>query len=261
MVVQVPQLIQHVLQNPKMYPGPHNQSAERTSRGLQKLDTTRQLNLIFDAFCTRLRECLAEGQSISVQNFGTFTTEPKWFISEYGQDKVGRRPCFLPSNEMKKAMPSWREKEELTIDTNAISTAQSVLAKVAFLNEVPVASGAYYHVDVVRSGLRQLFVGILDLMTREYELDLDFGVCKFRAGHGKIKVAFDPVYVNQVAEAKVPYAGRTGKLSETWARPNFSKSMATFIERPKSPEVQAARIASSNLAVMGRDLQSCTSTR
>lgn len=250
----MPELVQHVLQNPKMYPGPHNTSQDRTSRGLQKLDVNRQLNLIFDAFCTRLREMLLNGQNVSIQNFGAFTTEAQWYVSDFGPDKVGKRPCFLPSNEMKNANRSWKEKKETIVDENAISAAQSVSGKVAFLNEVPVASGAYYKADVVRSGIRQLFVAVLDLMHRGYDLDLDMSVCRFRAGPGKISVTFDPEYVRSVRQPKTPYTENKESLSEGWSKASFSKSMATFIQRPNSPEVQATRIASSNLAVMSRDL-------
>ena len=37
--MDVRDLMVHVLNNPKSYPGVHNEGQERTSRGLQKLDT------------------------------------------------------------------------------------------------------------------------------------------------------------------------------------------------------------------------------
>jgi len=258
MLVRANELIQHVLRNPKSYPGPHNKVQERTSQGLQKLDTHRQLTLIWDAILSRLGELLAEGESVSIQNFGVFTTEGLWKKQTRvgaGHDKVIRRPCFIPSKELKNAVPSWREKQEIDMtDSQAMTAAQSIPQATKFLNEVPIAAGCYLKVDVVKSAMKQIFIAILDLCERKYELEIDMGVCKFIAKTGKIDVIFETQHFVKTIQPTSPYKGRGEKLSEMWSKPAFSQSMAAFIERPKSPEVQAARIATSNLHIMSRDM-------
>lgn len=81
--VFVKQLVEHVLENPKHYPGPHNVSQPRTSQGLAALDTTRQLLLIWEAMSNHLRENLEAGRSVNVPNFGTFTFEPLVLEDDY----------------------------------------------------------------------------------------------------------------------------------------------------------------------------------
>eukprot|EP00392_Amoebophrya_sp_AT5.2_P000455 g456.t1 len=46
-------------------------------------------------------------------------------------------------------------------------------------------------------------------------------------------------------------------LSQSWAKPDYSNAMSTYLERPKSREVQNLRVGTANLGVMGRDLTSC----
>jgi len=102
MVVTDTELITHVLNNPKSYPGPHNVSQERTSKGLQKLDPHRQLTLIWDAASNRLREMLLEGNSVSIPKFGTFSFEPVWHQVQYGPAKISKMPRFAPSTERRR---------------------------------------------------------------------------------------------------------------------------------------------------------------
>jgi len=261
MVVRVPELIQHVLRNPKSYPGPHNESQERTSKGVYKLDTTRQFRLIFDAMIIRLQELLHEGQGVSIPQFGTFVFAPVWHHSKYGPDMVSKSPVFVASHELKKACPAYSGKEQVDVDRGAISSAQSVPTKVMFLNEVPIAGGCYYRVEVVRSAMKQLFTAILDLADRGYDLELDLGAVLFRVMKRNLEYKFtnDLIAAHKTpARVKGPGAQEKGTvLSSTWKKPEFSAAMGTFLERPKSREVHDVRIATANLAVMGKDLTTC----
>lgn len=268
MVVRVPELIQHVLRNPNSYPGPHNQSQDRTSKGFQKIDTQRQLRLIWDAIITRLAELLQSGHSVAISQFGTFSYAPVWHESKYGPDYVSKTPTFVPSNQLKAACPRYHCKELLDVDRGAISSSQSVPNKVRFLNEVPIAGGCYYRADVVRSAVKQIFSAIVDLADRGYELELNMGAVLFKVKNRSLEAVFERGLMAKHAQPdRVKSAHPTEKdhtldalpsLSSTWKTPEFSKSMAGFLERPASREVHSTRIGTANLAVMGKDLTTCS---
>lgn len=74
--VQIRQLIEFVLNNPKNYSGIHNASQPRTTQGLPQLDPSRQMLLIWDGMCAYVEEILGQGKSVNVKNFGAFTYEP-----------------------------------------------------------------------------------------------------------------------------------------------------------------------------------------
>ena len=105
-VVRIPELISHVLNNPKAYPGPHNTSQERTSKGFQKLDTRRQLQLILDAIISRLAELLGEGHSVSIPGFGVFSFKPVGQSIPSGPTMLTKVPTFVPSKELQRACPA-----------------------------------------------------------------------------------------------------------------------------------------------------------
>lgn len=262
MVVRVPELVGHVLANPTAYPGCHTQAQERTSKGLQKLDPHRQLTLIWDALCARLKELLLAGDSVNVPHFGIFSFQNAITQVPYGPSKIVRTPCFVPCGELKTALPSYHGKEAVDLDQGAISTAQAVPSKLKFLNEVPIASGCYYRVDVVRSGMKQLFKGLGDLAARDYEMEINMGFAKFWIAKRTVKVSWAPEFMEEAMQptklSGAASAGQGGEtLAETWKKPDFSKSMAQFIERPNSAETHGKRIATANIDVMSRDLTSC----
>eukprot|EP00392_Amoebophrya_sp_AT5.2_P000453 g454.t1 len=201
MVVRVTQIIQHMLKNPESYPGPHNKSQPRTSQAFQPLDPERQLRLIYDALVLRLKELLAEGcrvfflievimaavafvslihvdkSSVSIENLGAFSFAPAWHNAKYGPDFVSKVPCFVPHKKLQVACPNYKPStQRLELDTQALTTAQSVPAKVRFLNEVllvPLASGCYYKAEVVKSAMKQFFIAVIDLAERGYDIELD----------------------------------------------------------------------------------------
>lgn len=105
-VVRLPELISHVLNNPKAYPGPHNESRVRTSKGFQKQDTRRQLQLIFDAAIARLSELLEEGHSVSIPGFGVFSFKPVSQKIASGPTMLTKVPTFVPARELQKACPA-----------------------------------------------------------------------------------------------------------------------------------------------------------
>lgn len=269
MVVRVPELLAHVLRNPKAYPGPHNQPQERTSKGYQKLDPNRQLKLIWDGVIARLNELLIKGKSVNVPNLGAFSFVNVLHEQRYGADKVGRKPSFIPSNELKYACPNYNCKEELNVSPDALTSAQSLPNKVMVLNEVPIAAGCYYSVDIVRSAVRQIFSAIVDLAERGYELDLEMGDVKLIIHNRNVQAKFSDSCVNKLqvpisigsfhsgTDAKENLSGAPPRLSETWKRPEYSQAMSELLERPHSAEVHKTRVAVANLAVMSKDLTTC----
>ena len=267
MVVLVPQLISHVLNNPKSYPGPHNQAQERTSKGLQKLDSHRQLTLIWDAASNRLRELLLQGNSVNVPNFGTFSYYTVTHKSRFGPDSYHKVPCFVPCNDLKKVLGTrYDGKEDIALDPNGITAAQSIPQQTMFLNEVPIASGCYYRKEVVVSALRQVFTGVQDLCERGYDLELSIGCATFhnkQKAAGGMRITFDGEFTQALAEPKRGTAanGNGQTISDGWKKPEFSAAMSEFIERPNSADVDATRIATNNISVMGKDLTGVRNTR
>ncbi|CAD7964306.1 unnamed protein product [Amoebophrya sp. A25] len=265
MVVNVPQVISHVLGNPASYPGPHNVSQERTSQGLQKVDTTRQMKMIYDALTSRLDEMLRNEQSVSIDNLGSFSFAPSWYNSKYGPDFVAKVLCFVPHAKLANACPNYKpSKQKLELDRTALTTAQSIPSKVKFLNEVPIAAGTYYKTDLVKSVVKHFFVAVVDLAERGYDIDLDMKAAKIKIAKGNVTATFDSSLSQKFAEPVKPMNTAMGtaltkglKLSETWAKPAFSDAMGSFLPRPKSREAQSIRIGTANLGVMGRDLTSC----
>jgi len=253
--------MQHVLGNPKSYPGPHNVSQERTSKGLQKLDPARQLTLIWDAASTRLGELLMQGYSVSIPGFGVFSFENVLRQQKFGPNQVSRVPRFAPADGLLKACSKYHGKDELGADPDAITVAQAVPSRVMFLNEVPIASGCYYPIEVVKSSLKNIFGAITDLAERGYELDLQMGVARFRVKNSSMKTEFDPTFMAKMGTLTKPKNNPAGeqeaKLSDTWKKASYSKAMASFIDAPDVQNVHAIRIATGNLQVMSKDLTTC----
>lgn len=270
MVVRVPELLAHVLRNPASYPGPHNTSQERTSKGYQKLDTTRQLQLIWTGIVTRLEELLHEGKSVSIQNLGCFSFVSVLHEQRYGADKVSREPAFIPSRELQYACPNYDAKEKINVYVDALSSAQSCPSKVMILNEVPVAAGTYFKVEIVRSAMKQIFSAVVDLAERGYEMDLGLGNdIKIVIHNRSVKALFSEnckhhhtaqISVGQLKSGTSPQktsSDTVPRLSDTWKTADVSKAMSTLLDKPNSNAVHQTRVAVQNLQVMSKDLTSC----
>lgn len=256
--VFVKQLVQHVLNNPKHYSGPHNFSQPRTSQGLAALDTTRQMMLIWDAMSAHMLEQMESGKSVNVPNFGTFTFEPLVVQSDPSNPKarseVKLRPCFVVHASLKEALYRYPGKEEIRTGPNEGSIFQQA-RRVVFLNEVPIAAGCYYKTDVIKSATKALFSAVVDLAKRDYNLSLDFGGITVNIQNRNLSVK----YANSLTRTVQESTGRAkpAPLSDTWRSGSMSNTMLNFIERPKSPEMVAMRNRTATLQVLSLDMNSC----
>lgn len=180
---------------------------------------------------------------------------------KFGPCEIHKTPTFVPSQQLKTACPNYTGKEEVDFDNNALSSAQGCPNKVMFLNEVPIAAGCYYKSDVVKNAVKQVFVAISDLADRKYDMEIKLGLSKLHVKKGSVSMAFAKELKEQHSEpqkyqslATQSQGGR--QLSETWKHTEFSKSMATFLEKPNLA-VHEKRIAVANLSVMSKDLTTC----
>jgi len=132
------------------------------------------------------------------------------------------------------------------------------------LNEVPIASGTYYNIDVVKSGMKRIFEAVVDLCERGYDLDIKMGVARFQAYGKTMECTFDDAFTAESYVPAKPMNKSAGvpqgtKLSDTWKKASYSEAMAGFIALDDQQErnVHATRIATRNLQVMSKDLTSC----
>merc|ERR1719421_1066460 len=177
--VQIRQLIEFVLNNPKNYAGIHNASQPRTTQGLPQLDPSRQMMLVWDGMCAYVQEVLEAGKSVNIKTFGAFTFEP--IVAAGGNQKNARghslrlRPCFLASDALKETLHRYPGKEEVA---PAHGSVYQQGIKMTYLNTVPIAAGTYFKEPVVAASLRAMFAAVLDLATRGYAVELDFKFAK-----------------------------------------------------------------------------------
>ncbi|CAD7965479.1 unnamed protein product [Amoebophrya sp. A120] len=172
-------LIDHVLRNPVHYPGPHNAKSSRTTRGLPELEPYRQLELIWDGVGRYLKVSIEKGLSVYISKFGTISFRSHL---QDAQTKYNRQlllePYFQPCDEMKEHLT--KKVIKVVTENGAPPTGiYDIPARVSYLNEKPIAAVCYLPLNVVHSGVRALFSGILDLVARNYPLRLEFNeVCR-----------------------------------------------------------------------------------
>jgi len=250
-------VVKHILQNHNYYPGCHNSSQPRTSRGVPMLDPERQLLLIWDATASFLRENLLAGRAVHFPKFGTFTFTPPAFDSGNGlQGMVKKKPIFIPSHELQTTLIRSNMK-----NVQRSATAYSGSERTVFLNSVPLAAGTYFHKDLVKSALSAIFQGVIDLIERDYNVTLNLGCVRLKIHDRMIVEKFD----SDIMQYKKPslhgnqMLRRTQslpKLSDTWRVPAFSKSMMNFMERPNSRAYSRKKISSDTLGILSLDLNS-----
>jgi len=259
--VQIRQLIEFVLNNPKNYPGIHNASQPRTTQGLPQLDPSRQMMLIWDGMCTYVQEVLEQGKSVHIKGLGAFTYEP--IVAGGGNQKNSRghslrlRPCFVASDALKETLHRYPGKEEVSIGPGSIYQ-QGV--KMTYLNTVPIAAGTYYKEPVVAASLAAFFRGVLDLSTRGYSVELDFKFAKVRIVERNLHVFFSRDFTMRVQGTAAAWPSRrdTSTIAETWQKKNLSESMMNFHERPNSRDCTRAKTRTLQLGILSLDLNSCT---
>jgi len=163
--VQARQIVEYVLANPKMYPGLHMSSQQRTSQGMPQLDPQRQMLLIWNAMCSYVQEVLDSGKSMNIRTFGSFTFEPILYAGGHAKnprgDKLHFRPCFLVAPELRKHLYRYPGKEEMTMQEGSIYQQG---CQMSFLNYVPIAAGTYLKEPVIRSSLQAFFSAVVDLL-------------------------------------------------------------------------------------------------
>jgi hypothetical protein len=254
--VFVKQLVAHVIENPKHYPGPHNLSQPRTSQGLAVLDTTRQMLLIWDAMSNYIRENLEGARSVNIPNFGTFTFEPILMDDpmRYNRERTMLRPCFVVNNQLRETLYRYPGKEEIRKTPNSASVYAEGRG-ATFLNVKPIAAGCYYREEVISSAIRAFFQGVIDLVKRDYNVHLDFNGAKVIITSRNMHVKFDPVLTTQVQDKMTRVKAKP--ISSIWKSANLSASMMNFIERPNSPEMVAMKNRTAHLSILSLDMASC----
>jgi len=254
--VFVKQLVAHILENPKHYPGPHNVSQARTSQGLAPLDTTRQLLLIWDAMSNYLRENLESARAVNIPAFGTFAFEPILLEEEFGfnRNRVQLRPCFVANNQLKETLYRYPGKEEIRTTPNSGSVYETGRG-ACFLNVKPIAAGCYFREDVIHSAIKAFFQAVIDLIKRDYNLHLDFNGAKVIVLNRNLTVKFSPIFTNAVQSTTVKVKAKP--ISSIWRSAKLSNSMMNFIERPRSPEMVAMKNRTAHLSILSLDMNSC----
>ncbi|KAF4663823.1 hypothetical protein FOZ61_001369 [Perkinsus olseni] len=262
-VIQVPQLIEFVLSNPKFFPGLHNASQPRTSKGLQSLDPQRQLEAIWHAMSAYIQEILESGKGVRIEHFGAFTFEP--LVAPYGNPKNFRssalrlRPCFVPDDHFKATLRRYAGKEETPVREGSIYQ-QGI--NMMYLNKVPIAAGLFLKTQVVVDGVKALFKGVQNLSSRDYNMDLDFKFCRVQILEGDLKAKFSTSLVVEAQKDARQWPTREAstnplptlaqamnaadscektdssehseqvpqRISETWKNPNVSRAMTELIQ-------------------------------
>ncbi|KAF4657885.1 hypothetical protein FOL47_008248, partial [Perkinsus chesapeaki] len=224
-VIQVPQLAEYVLSNPKFFPGLHNASQPRTSKGLQNLDPQRQLEAIWHAMSAYIQEILEAGRGVRIDHFGAFTFEP--IVAPYGNPKNFRssalrlRPCFVPDEKFKTTLRRYAGKEETPTRQGSIYQ-QGI--NVMYLNKVPIAAGLFLKTPVVADGVKALFKAVQDLSSRDYNLDLDFKFCRIQVLDGDLKAKFSPGLVLEAQKGAQNWPTREASSNPL---PTLAQAMST----------------------------------
>lgn len=259
--VQARQIVEYVLSNPKMYPGIHMTSHQRTSQGMPQLDPQRQMLLIYDAMCSYIREVLESGKSMNIRTFGAFTFEPIMSAGGHSKnprgDKLLYRPCFLVAPELRSHLYRYPGKEEMTRQEGSIYQQG---CQMSFLNFVPIAAGTYLKEPVIRASLKAFFAAVVDLSMRGYNLDLDFKFAKVRVIDRNLEVFFAKDFTRQAQSvaSQWPKNSEKAPLAETWRNKNLSKAMMEFHPRPESAEKMRQKMRTLQLGILSLDLNSCT---
>jgi len=253
--VFVKQLVKHVLENPKHYPGPHNLSQPRTSHGLAALDTERQMLLIFDAMSNYIRENLEAGKSVNVPLFGTLTFEPILCEDPFSnKEQVKLRPCLIVNPKLRETLYRFPAKEQIRTTPNCGSVYENGRGAM-FLNVKPIAAGCYYKQEVISSAIKSLFQGVIDLVKRDYNLHLDFNGIRVIIINRNLQTKYDMDLVQTVQTTLIKT--KPPPISKTWKSSKLSASMMNFIDRPNSPEMVAMRNRTAHLSILSLDMNSC----
>jgi len=118
-------------------------------------------------------------KSVVILKFGTFSFDLKCLD---GGSKKTRRviksPYFQPAKELKELLTAKVVKDVQCTPGSQFSTSSyDIPGRCVFLNDKPIAAVSYLPLDVVRTGTKAIFQGILDLVEMGYDMNLEFTDC------------------------------------------------------------------------------------
>lgn len=279
--MNIDQIAQFIINNPKTYPGLHQESCSRTSEAFKPLELKSQMLIIWRAFCEYLGEKTNEGKGINIKNFGAFTFEvqtelPKLGL-EYGKameksfkelltekkTTYKMRPCFVVDPKLKKVLTRYKGKEELSKPKSQASVYQQGF-QMTFLNPVPIAAAVYLHKNVVVDTLDAIFTAIYDLITMGKNIQLKFGFCNIYFYERNLTFTYKPdlqdKMKNDVHETSKRIKRGITPVSKNWKVSAYNKwersNLSTLLERPHSPLIKTVDNKVQMLKIMSLDMAS-----
>ncbi len=232
----------------------------------------RQLLLIWKACGIFIHDAIEEGRGVHIASFGTFTFEP--IVTSNGNERnvsgsrVSLRPCFIPARQLNENLGPASRKDQLENHIQGSIYQQGI--RVSYLNPVPVAQGVYYRTDFVKGALLILFKGVLDLVSRGFNLDLEFEkVAQIRIINKSLTVRFSSALGDRIKMIEGAYPLKNinsslsaltpetvdGNISRVNAiRKSTTKSRLSTLERPDSSLLKDVKERIEKLAESSRDL-------
>lgn len=247
-------IIKHVLQNPDKYKGVHQESQERTTRGLAAVDPAKQMRIIWDAMCVYVEDSLAKSlKGVHIKKFGTFTFEPIVAaglgnsVNPKG-DRVALRPCWCPDSDIKAVLTKYQDKGLSAGPGSTFSKGE-----IACLNHLPIATGTYFNKRVVGDTLNAIASAIRDCLQNEQNIIIDCCFCKIDLNNRDVKsTKFREDFVAGVQERaqcwpktkptlcnQQPEFGGPKRISDTWKVQASNATAMFYPERPNSPVFDA----------------------
>jgi hypothetical protein len=128
--------------------------------------------------------------------------------------------------------------------------------RVTFMNAVPIAAGCYLRPEVVKSGLDAIFRAMYNLVSRNYDLEIDMKFCIIRLVNRELKVVFKPSlkssaqgFMDSKPKTKVP-------VSKAWKTHHLNGVMMNYVQRPNTQETIQKRSLAAQLGKISLDLNS-----
>ncbi|PHJ23554.1 hypothetical protein CSUI_002594 [Cystoisospora suis] len=241
-------VVEHVLQLPLQYPGPHHESQPRAAEDLAPTDPTRQLLLIWDAMCDYVSEQLQQAKGVTIKDFGSFifergiaVTSPRVpELGHVGREKEVVFPRFLLAESLRQELTRQDTKED--IRRQHISGSVFQTKKMTALNPVPIAAGCYMRQDVVASGLAAIFRAITELVRTNYDLEIDMKFAVIRIVNKRLRCAFSKV-IRAAAQSTTDAGPFRDSLpvSKRWRESHLSKSMVEYLGDPSPTSMTERR--------------------
>lgn len=243
-------VVEHILNVPSAYPGPHNASQERTDPSMLPLEPKKQLLSIWECMCGWIQEQLMQGNGVTAKTFGSFTFErgvkqlrpllPE--LNHVGKEVETLVPRFVMAPDLAAEVHKHPSKDLLEKNHTRGSIFQTKNMK--FLNPVPIAAQCSLNTPVVASALKAFFTAILQLVRNGYDLTLDFSFCAVKVANRKLSCKF-AVPFKQKAQATIDSkrANRPTPVKSHWNCCKEATAMALLLQGDRVPgeaDLQAA---------------------